>query len=861
MRKILILILTFSVASICSASEKGYQSILKPFLSKYCIECHGAEKNEADLRLDTLKFDLNDFDSVQEWQYVLDELNLSNMPPKKAKQAPVKEMANTIEFLMHTLEKAKKNLLGKDKAIVMRRLNKRDYANSIYELLGVKVDETTLPDDPQSDTFDTDGGNLFMSPFHFQQYQEVAKVAVRDAIDFSPRPKVTSVDFYPVAGSDISPINYNSRAVAKIKDNQNKLKTFLKHVKLPMNKVLTNHKIDKSGKQSRARANMAKVDAELLDHVLISPWGINVKSLNGLANRHLLSMAKMFSQKGSDVLPGTYRFEVTCGYGNMKPGDKAFISIGNDGGKETGLQAVEEYNFVEVTAPLSKPQKIVLETYIDLSKRNSAGDGRIYHIKPLFQNNPNITMGMQKKHKEKLDIPFIMISKVRISGPHHKEWPSASHRKIFPQEKGNTSEDIYIRNVISNFAKKAFRNNPISNSYLAKLFQLYKGERARGKKMAQAIETPLSVILASPGFLYIAEENSDNKKGYISDEELAIRLSYFLWSAPPDETLLKLAKSKKLSDPRVLRSQAIRLIKDKRSSRFSKGFIEQWLQTGQVGERDIPLAVRLQKFASTIQKNMAKEPIHFFDYIMRSNLSMKNFIDSEFVVVDNSLASYYELPAPSKSGFWPVKLPKESPRGGLVGQGAFHLIGSDGEHTKPILRGAFVLKHIIGQPTPEPPPNVDMIDVDSRGKKTAKDLINLHKEKPQCRSCHQKIDPLGWGLENFSAISRWRTEQDLKGMPKDERRRLGDLSVDTAGQMPNGSKYKGLEDFKLKLMTYKHQFAKNLTEKLYSYALGKRITFTDEKSIQAILLKNKNRDYKLGEVLLDIVSTKEFRMK
>ena len=850
----------FSLATMSIASEKAYNSILKPFLKNYCIECHGTKKFEADLRLDTMKFDLSDFDSVQQWQYVLDELNLSNMPPKKAKQPPVKEMANTIEFLMHSLERAKKNLLGKDKAIVMRRLNKRDYANSIYNLTGIKVDETTLPDDPQSDTFDTDGANLFMSPFHFQQYQEVAKIAIRDAIDFSPRPKINSVEFYPVAGADISPHSYNSRAVAKIKENQKKLKTFLKHVKVPMNQVLTNHKVLMAGKRG-AKANMAKVDNELLDHVLISPWGINVKSLNGLANRHLLSMAKMFSQKGADILPGTYRFEVTCGYGNMKKGDKAFISIGNDGGKETGLQAVEEYNFVEVTAPLNKPQKIILETHIDLSKKNSSQDGRIYHIKPLFQNNPKITMGMQKKFKEKLDIPFIMISKVVISGPHHKEWPKASHKKIFPKEKGNTSEDIYMKNVITEFTKKAFRNNPVSSSYLTKLFKLYKDERERGKKLEEAIETPLSVVLASPGFLYMAEENKDNKKGYISDEELAIRLSYFLWSAPPDETLMKLAKSKKLRDPKTYRSQVVRLIKDQRSSNFSKGFVEQWLQTGQVGERDIPLAVRLQKFSSIIQKNMAKEPIHFFDYIMRSNLSMKNFIDSDFVVVDNNLASYYELPAPSKSGFWPVKLPKESPRGGLVGQGAFHLIGSDGEHTKPILRGAFVLKHIIGKPTPEPPPNVEMIDVDSRGKKTAKDLINLHKEKPQCRSCHQKIDPLGWGLENFSAISQWRTLQDLKEMPKDERRKLGDLSVDTAGQMPNGSKYKGLEEFKAKLMTYKHDFARSLTENLYSYALGKRITFADERTIQNILLKTKNREYRLGDIILEIVSSKEFKIK
>jgi hypothetical protein len=863
MKRLLLILTTLLLTPAVNAADQDYEQKIKPFLKNHCISCHGPKKEKGDLRLDKLPFHLNDFDNVEEWQYILDELNQANMPPEDEKPPPVEQMANVIELIMDKVEAAKRNLYGKDKPIVMRRLNQRDYSNSVFELTGIKIREERVPGDPQSDTFDTDGGNLFMSPFHFGQYQHLAKIALSDAINFKPRPKVTTIEFKPVAGTDISPHSYNSRAVEKIRENQKKLQAFFKEFKIPLKSALTNHPVAESKKRlSKGLANIQKADKELLDHVLISPWAINVHSYNGLANRHLLSLYKMFGKKQAGMPPGTYRFKITCGYGNMKKGDKAYISIGNDGGKETGLAAVEGYDFVEVKATSHKPQTIIIDEYIDLTKTNGPRDGHVYHIKPLFQNQLDITPGMKKaRNKTIIDMPFIMISKVEVSGPHFEEWPTAAHKKIFPRPQGQQSESDYARAVISSFTKKAFRNNPPTQSYLEKLMGIYRAERTKGKALGKAIQTPLAVVLASPSFLYMAEENVDNKKDLISDEELAIRLSYFLWSAPPDDTLLKLAKAKKLSDPKILKSQAVRLIRDKRSERFSKGFVDQWLNTGDVAQRDVSLTVRANYFSSTVQKSMAKEPVFFFDKIMRSNYSMTNFIDSEFVVVNKSLANYYGVPIPEASGFQMVKLPKNSPRGGLVGQGAFHLIASDGQHTKPILRGAFVLSKIIGKPTAEPPPNIDMIDADSREKISAKELLALHTERPQCRSCHQKIDPLGWGLENFDPISKWRTIQPLKKMDIKERRKVGKVPVDNEGQMPNGSKYKGLEEYKTQLMTYKDQFSESLITELLSYGLGKRISIADEKTVEAILLKAQKNDYKLGQVILDIACSESFRMK
>ncbi|MDD7987253.1 DUF1592 domain-containing protein [Lentisphaera marina] len=848
-----------------SAAEMSYSNTLKPFINSYCIKCHGPSKQKSNLRLDNLPFTLKDLANVEHWQSVLDELNQGNMPPENAKHPEVEEFSSVLDFLMDSLEKSKKNLYGKGKGTLMRRLNKRDYSNSVFDLTGVKIPEDSLPQDPKGASFDTDGSNLFMSSYHFFQYQSLAKKAIRDAIHFENKPEVRRIVFHPVAGLDLVPLKFKNGVASKTLQNyQSNLKAFLKKFKIPLKDALSmkdQNVKKKSGANTNAKT--VKVPEGLMHNVIISPWAFFTKNNqkgNGMIERLLMSLNGMVD-KGSQLSTGMYKFSITCGYGNMDPSDKAFIAIGTGNARKKSFSTVEKYDFVELKAKSKKPQEIVLEYYIDMNNDIGLKTDSIFHIKSLFQNPIEMTPDM-KKNNGMNNFPFISISRIEVSGPHYKEWPPASHKKIFPTRQGNLSETTYIRKIITSFAKKAFRSSPPTDKYLKSLMAIYQERRDEGESMEKAIEEPLSIILASPSFIYIAEENTDNKLGYISQEELAIRLAYFLWSSPPDERLLKLAHSNKLKDPKVLRSEVRRLILDKRSFKFSTGFVEQWLDVNEIAQRDVPVPRKFSPvFKKAVKASMAKEPIHFFDTIMRTNYSLSNFIDSEFVVVDNVLANYYGLSAPGKVGFSKVKLPRNSPRGGLVGQGAFHLIGSDGVHTKPILRGAFVLSKIIGKPTPPPPENIDMIDADLVGRETAKELIALHTSKAQCASCHRKIDPLGWGLENFSAISKWRTVEPLKKLSVRDIRAKGSLAVETSGHMPNGNKYKGLEEFKKQLMGYKHQFSEALIEDLVSYALGKRIGVADEKLVKILVSRAKANDYKLASIISDIACSKTFRIK
>ncbi|MEK6234801.1 MAG: DUF1592 domain-containing protein, partial [Planctomycetales bacterium] len=407
------------------------------------------------------------------------------------------------------------------------------------------------------------------------------------------------------------------------------------------------------------------------------------------------------------------------------------------------------------------------------------------------------------------------------------------------------------------FAFEAFRRRKPSAEYLSGLHRVYQQGRSAGLDVDAALVDPLAIVLASPGFLYLSEEgdaeSSDAEPGEtpLTGRELAVRLAYFLWSAPPDDVLYALAEDGSLRRPNVLAAQTDRMLKDPKSRAFTDGFMSQWLSLRRFDEIVVNPKEYI-RFDEGIRLSARREPLELFQTLLTENLPVTALIDADFIVIDNILAHHYGIEGVEGEAFRKVKLPAGSNRGGLLGTTAFLTMGSTGDRTSPIIRGALVMEKLMNDKPPPPPPNVPELSEASAEPVTVREAIQLHQRKAQCASCHAKFDPIGFGLENFDAVGLWReTEQ------------VGDReeTFKTSGVLPNGREYRDLQDLKTKLMEYKDQLAQSLVEGAAAYGLGRNIEFSDGQEIARLTVKLRDDGYRARTLIHGLIQSEMFQHK
>ena len=420
--------------------------------------------------------------------------------------------------------------------------------------------------------------------------------------------------------------------------------------------------------------------------------------------------------------------------------------------------------------------------------------------------------------------------------------------------------------MLTTVAERAFRYQGVSEKYIQTLLEVYQAEKEAGKNMEQAVVEPLTAILSSPSFLYVKEKN-DGKRSELSQEEFAIRLSYFLWASPPDEELYTLAKKEKLYDARTLSAQFKRMIDSPKADAFLENFINQWAEMDRFDEIDLPVSL----IRSKINQSLRREVSEYFKVLVRENHSVNTLIDSDFVVINNTLAGYYRIRENLGAEFEKVRLPKNSERGGILSQAGFLITGSTGERTSPTIRGTLIREKFLNDPPPPPPPNIPMIDPPKGSKFTVRELVDQHMNVAQCASCHQKIDPIGFGLENFDHLGKWRIEEIIvpAKIPSRRQRKRGitgeGTPAVTAPVISKGSlneeAFQGFAGLKKVLLSHNGLLAESLYESLLSYGVGRQIDFVDEKEIQTRLNALKKKDYPLQEMLYNVVSSDAFKQK
>jgi len=500
----------------------------------------------------------------------------------------------------------------------------------------------------------------------------------------------------------------------------------------------------------------------------------------------------------------------------------------------------KELKLIEVTALENAPAVYEFRTSFPAGK---------HKVSAYFTNDFYDQKAADPKNRDR----NLGVDYVEIVGPIDNGMGAVpeSHKLVFTCgcKPGQKHTPTCAKTILSSFAKRAFRR-PVSGAEVDRLVKYVAMAEKEGESFERGVQLAMQAVLVSPHFLFRIELDADplkpNVTRALNDYELATRLSYFLWSTMPDAELFKLADEGKLKTPRVTAQQVNRMLKDPKAHALVENFGDQWLTLRTLAAFN-PDPKRFPQWNEDLRKSMLKETELFFEGVMKEDRSILEFLDADYTYVDERLAALYGIPGVSGKEFRRVKL-DNADRGGLLGQASILAITSNPTRTSPVKRGKWVLEQILGTPPPPPPPNVPTLENQAKLTGTLRQRMEQHRTNPLCNSCHQQMDAIGFGLENFDAIGAWRTA-DAEG------------KIDPAGTLPGGKSFEGPAGLKKILKSQDEQFVKNFTERLLTYALGRGVERYDRCNLDAMTRKIESNDYRFTMVVHEIVKSDAFRMR
>ncbi|MBB65615.1 MAG: hypothetical protein CMO81_11195 [Waddliaceae bacterium] len=858
----------------------------RAFFKAHCLDCHDSETQEGKVDLETLPFRITTIEQAELWQKVLGVLNSGEMPPKDSKQPVNKEKADFLDDLSLTMVTARKVLSDSGGKITMRRLNKRDYQNSIESLLGVRLGKELLPDDGDSGDFDTVGASLFLSSDKFEQYLKLGHHAIEEF--YERRAARTAKPFvYRVEPEKTLNVALRQR----VERNEEYLKRHKaldaeleKALALPENK---NFEAQMGTKGNRLQL-YRKIDRHLKklkgapdpkDHGFktyfsaanffpkAAPYDKHYAGLphseTGTWLQLTMGSAKIVIAPPGDMPVGTYTLRIKAGVTKKSPAFRHFLELGYPAVKGLARGQFEGFPLqaLHVTGSPANPE--LIETQVAVGKdttRQFAIRERQPAWGPLRKHYFYPAMNRNGYGHE----PSIWVDWVEIEGPLPQGDPSPLDQ-IFDANRPDRDKTKRARNILQQFAVKAFRSREPNPEFIDSLVAVFKNRLVIDKKFDVAIRKPLSMILASPRFLFMKEPGQDGAPRALDDLELAVRLSYFLWSSPPDAQLIALSEKKQLRDPVNLLRQVDRLIQNPKAHHFVSGLAHQWLDMKRLDFFQFD-AKEHREFDESMRAAAREEVYQSILHLLRSRDQgqLQHLLKSDYVIVNGFLATHYGLKGVAGDRYRKVTVPEDSPRGGFLGMAAINAMGSDGKESSPVERGAWVLRHLLHSPPPPAPANVPQLSRLDGKPLTKREKLATHMEEAQCASCHRKIDPIGFGLENFDAAGKWRSNErrytkNRKGQMVPSRT---GTPIDASGAFHNGPAFADFFELRELIATnHKDDFARGFTEALIEYGLGRPFGFTDEDLANEILVASKDKQYAVREFIHALVQSKPFQSK
>ena len=771
------------------------------FLKKHCVACHGPEKMKGDVRIDQLSRDFKRGADTHHWAELIEQVNSGAMPPKKEPRPTQAEISAFVTNLDARLKEGRAVRMAARPAVTHYRLSRKEYQNTVYDLLGVRYDPAK-PGELNEDTlwhgFERIGSQLSLSPSHVDRYYRAAGLVLDRA--------------FPVTPGEARKIR---KTAAELRYG--------------------------GGKQQQAALDRFGIKRPL--RYLLFPGNVQ----NALSSN-------WFGNTGPEQ-SGLYKMRIQASGIRPPGGQMAHLSIG----KRTGEETVDALIEFDIQAPEDKPQVYEFEVFLEMPAtldfcvvatdvvdrragaafRNalSSQGGYIFtHSSESLLLNPNAPQMFDGKGNGIFST--VLLDWIEWEGPLVSEAEKARRKGLLPPD--DATAEI-VAEHLQRFAEGAWRR-PVKKEELEQYLNSYRTERKAGEKTADAYRVALQGVLTSRHFIYLVEGDTVARER-LSDTELASRLSYFLWSSMPDNGLLAAGKSGTLK-AEGLKKEVDRMLADSKANRFVEDFTRQWLQLHRVGM--FPPDKKLYpNYDAWLEESMRAEPVEFFREMFAKNISIDGFIHAEWTVANARLCDFYGLPEPKSSGFQRVSLKPEDHRGGLLTMGAVLGLTSDGTRHRPVHRGVWVSEAIFGKTPPPPPANVSAIEPSppESPKATLRQKIEAHRNNANCAACHAKIDPLGLAWDNYDAIGQWRT------LEKVAQGRGADPMIDPSGVMPDGRAFKDANDFKRLLLDDHEKVALAFIEHLCTYALRRVLTVDDQEDLKAIEAEAKKNQFRVKDIV------------
>ncbi len=779
--------------------DRVFEQTVLPILKSHCIGCHGPQEQNADVRLDRLSRDLvKDRSGSDTWHDALNALHRGEMPPEDAEPLTVQQRKTLVEWITDQLKRADEAKNSSGGQVVLRRLNRVEYQNTMRDLIGLDLNYARhLPPDPISkDGFTNHGASLRMSAMQLEYYLQSARDALQRAIVEGPQPNV-----------------HQHQADETVADK---------------GKGNWSERLGRTG-QFVARVAEFPDEGEFVIRVRArgetpagSPFPIMQITLGFRADvsapSRVVGTVDVTSEESTEfVFRGRLEeFPIQTRTQSKYPGMLIWIrNVYSDG------------------QPPPKPKQVQEEIPGKKKKRKTT----------VYVEDP--------------DFPKIVIESIKFEAPVFAQWPPAHHTRIIARSPTDSNDQRAVaRQSITRFVSRAFRR-PVKKNEIERFLDYYDAVRPTTESFETAMREVLAMVLVSPEFLYLSEPQGDGRP--LSDAEFASRLSYFLWNTMPDQRLLELAAENRLSDPQVVRSEVQRMLADEKSLMFARQFSDQWLDLGGV-DRIAVNPEFFPDFDNSIKEDMRREPQHYFAEVLRNNLSALTLLDSNFVVINQALAHHYGIDGPRGSRFQRVDLPPASVRGGVLAQAAVLLANSTGEDSHAIKRAVWIRDRLLGDPPPPPPPDVPDLnqDLPDLAALPLKLQLQQHRENESCAACHRQLDPWGVALEELDAVGLYRSV--IRRQHPRRRGQFVEHPVDAIGDLPDGNRVDGVKQLKTYLVEHQREsFARALVEKLLAYATGRSLDFGDRQIIDELTAQFIQSDYKIQELIHAIVASQSFR--
>jgi cytochrome c553 len=765
----------------------------------FCYKCHNTEDWAGGVA-----FDAMDASGVPQdgkvWEATIKKLKSGLMPPPGNKQPDPAAVTSMVSWLETTLDSAQ-SAAPYTGYVPLRRLNRREYANAVRDLLGLDIVAATwLPQDQLKDDFDTNAELLQMTPAFMDQAVTAARALAVQAVG---DPK--SVPLETTYGAVPNMILSLAAAPAVGSGNQQRYR---------------------DGMPFGTRGGMSAVHNFPAD-------GEYVLSIGDMALARTVPNLE-FVNTVVALLDGKEFWRTQLGgEGDHKAVDQKLddaIAKINGRLKDIRFRATAGQHTVAIT--------FLRRSYAEDDARTlqyQAGDDR---------RAANLLEGGQ--HRVQAVHAFHIKGPVQITGMSD----SPSRQKIFIcKPTGTADERACAEKIVTNLAQHAFRR-PVNDEDVAPLMRFY-DRTSKTEGFEAGVRESLAAVLASPLFLYRAEAAVDEGARALNDLELASRLSFFLWSSLPDDELLRIAASNELSKPEVLQAQVRRMMADPKAISLTRDFAFQWLNIAKM-DTIVPAAALFSNASGVYDPRAAfkKELELFIDSILRSDKSVVDLLTADYTYMNEQVALVYGMEDVRGNGFHKVQL-KDPNRFGLLGKGAVLMVTANPNRTAPVLRGAWILERILGTPAAQPPPNVPDLGDAVKGKAaTVREQTEIHRRNPACASCHAVMDPLGFALENFDTVGAFRSIDPQSRLP-----------IDSAATMPDGTHLTGPADLHKALAARSDQFAQIITEKLMTYAVGRHVDHNDMPTVRRIVRESAQQHYTFESIVMGVVNSDAFRRR